>query len=309
MSNLNDLFHFLKSLTLLTFGQLAGIFGILFVFGLILYFLALSTRRVYTKSAGSFLDTIITGWIGTPVHETGHAIFCIIFFHRIEKISLFNPSPEEGTLGYVVHSYNKRNIWQRIGNFFIGVGPIVFGAVVLYLLAYFLLPEMKDVFSEISHHAGIINSMEFSNWQAGLQSLAASVKITLGALTGPDNFSHWQFWLFIYLSLSIASHMELSPSDLKSALLGFLNLALVIFLLNLLIAILELAGLGKLLWESWRYLRFETYAGSIVRLTGIATALFIYAAIISALNFVLSWLILSVYTLIRYKRVINPFWG
>jgi hypothetical protein len=300
---------FLKSAILLTFGQIAGFFGILFFFGLILYFLARNTRRVYAKSTGPWLDIVVTGWIGTPVHEIGHALFCLIFFHRIEKIKLFDPNPREGTMGYVVHSYNKKNLWQRIGNFFIGVGPVVFGALVLWLLMYLLLPEMKLLLKAIEKQAAIINALELSNWQVALSPLLESAKLTLNALSKPENFSRWQFWLFVYYSLSIASHMELSLPDLKSALSGFLNLVLLIFLVNLTIALLEVAGAGKLSGESWKYFQLQTYAGKIAGISGIATGIFIYATIISTINFTLSWLLLSLYTLVRYRRGINPFWG
>ncbi|MBE0662799.1 MAG: hypothetical protein IH597_10040 [Bacteroidales bacterium] len=309
MTTLDAVLEFLKSVTLLTVSQLISIFGILFIFGLVLYFLARNTRRVYMKSVGSTLDIIVTGWIGTPVHELGHAIFCLIFFHKIERIKLFDPNPKDGSIGYVIHSYDRKNIWHRIGNFFIGVGPIIFGSIVLYAAMYYLVPNIKGVFSEIKKHGATISSLELSNWQFAYKSLLDAVTITLKALSNPANFTEWQFWLFIYLSMSIASHMELSPPDLKGALGGFITLALFIFFLNLFVMVLDHAGLNKVFGSFWKYINLQTYMGSIARVTGIATALFIYATIISAINFVVSWLLLSIYTLIRHRRVINPFWG
>ena len=67
---------------------------------------------------------------GVMVHEIGHALFCVIFRHKIVEMKLFSPE-EDGTLGYVNHSYNPNSFYQRIGNFFIGTGPIWFGIVVL----------------------------------------------------------------------------------------------------------------------------------------------------------------------------------
>lgn len=309
MSTLDSILEFLKSVALLTVSQLISIFGILFIFGLVLYFLARNTRRVYMKSVGSTLDIIITGWIGTPVHEIGHAVFCLLFFHKIEKIKLFDPNPQDGSIGYVIHSYNRKSIWQRIGNFFIGVGPIIFGSVVLYAAMYYLVPNIKGIFSEIEKHGTAISSLELDNWQIAYQSLLDSVTITLKALSNPANFSEWEFWLFLYISMSIASHMELSPPDLKGALGGFITLVLFVFFLNLFVMVLDAAGLGKIFGNFWKYINLQTYMGSIARVTGIATALFIYAAIISAINFAVSWLLLSIYTLIRHRYMINPFWG
>lgn len=309
MPTLDYIFELLKSVALLTVSQLISIFGILFIFGLVLYFLARNTRRVYMKSVGSTLDIIVTGWIGTPVHEIGHAVFCLLFFHKIEKIKLFDPNPQDGSIGYVIHSYNRKSIWQRIGNIFIGVGPIIFGSIVLYAAMYYLVPDIEGIFSEIMKHGVAISSLELDNWQVAYQSLLDSLTITLKALSNPANFSEWQFWLFLYISMSIASHMELSPPDIKGALGGFITLVLFVFFLNMFVMVLDAAGLGKIFGNFWKYINLQTYMGSIARVTGIATALFIYAAIISAINFAVSWLLLSIYTLIRHRYVINPFWG
>lgn len=309
MNSIDSVLEFFKKVTLLTLSQLISIFGILFIFGLILYFLARSTRRVYQKSTGSTLDIIVTGWIGTPVHEIGHAIFCLLFLHRITEIKLFDPNPDDGSIGYVNHSYNPKSIYQRIGNFFIGVGPIIFGSVVLYAAMYYLVPNFKTVFAEIERHSAAIHAMGLSNWQVIRQSLADATNVTLSALTDQSNFSQWQFWLFIYISMCVASHMQLSPPDIKHATGGFITLVIFIFLLNLVVFFLEVVGVSKIFGQFWQYVNLQTYMGSIGRVTGITTALFIYASIISAFNFLISWIILSIYTLIRYRSAINPFWG
>lgn len=309
MEVLDKILEFLKSVTLITVSQFISIFGVLFVFGLILYFLARSTRRVYSKSVGSTLDIIITGWIGTPVHEIGHAIFCLLFFHKIDKIKLFDPDSSDGTIGYVIHSYNRKNIYHRIGNFFIGVGPVIFGSVMLYAAMFYLVPNIRSIFGEIEKHGIIISSMELSNWQIAWKSLLSSVTITIKALSNQANFSEWQFWLFIYLSMSIASHMELSPADLKSAFGGFLNIVLIVFVLNAIVQLIEVSGLGKNIGNYSKYFGLQAYMGSIGKVTGVATALFIYASIISMINFLVSWILLSIYSLIRHNKGINPFWS
>ena len=79
------------------------------------------------------------GWLGTIIHELGHALFCLIFRHKITEMKLLDPDPETGTLGYVRHSYDPKNIYQLVGNFFIGIGPILLGTAVIFLLCYWLL--------------------------------------------------------------------------------------------------------------------------------------------------------------------------
>ena len=60
---------------------------------------------------------------GVVIHELSHLFFCLIFQHKIMKVNLFSPQ-EDGTLGMVQHSYDSRNIFHRIGNFFIGSAPV-----------------------------------------------------------------------------------------------------------------------------------------------------------------------------------------
>ena len=74
---------------------------------------------------------------GVAVHELSHAFFCIVFRHKITKLVLFSPE-EDGTLGYVNHTYNSRSYYQRIGNFFIGTGPIWGGIFILFFFSKIL---------------------------------------------------------------------------------------------------------------------------------------------------------------------------
>ena len=81
-----------------------------------------------------------TAAIGTPVHELGHAIMCLIFGHKITDMKLWIPRPENGVYGYVAHSYNQKNLWQKLGNLFIGLGPIFSGLGVVVLSLWLCFP-------------------------------------------------------------------------------------------------------------------------------------------------------------------------
>ena len=116
---------------------------IVFTVGLIVLFgflLALCNRRFYANF-GNYSRAVcyITGAVGTPVHECAHALFCVIFGHKINEIKLFQVNSEDGTLGYVKHSYNPKNIYHKIGNFFIGIAPIIVISAILYLLALLIM--------------------------------------------------------------------------------------------------------------------------------------------------------------------------
>ena len=77
---------------------------------------------------------------GVVIHELSHLFFCLIFQHKIVKVNLFSPQ-EDGTLGMIQHSYDSRNIFQRIGNFFIGSAPVWGGMLAMCLFSRLLLPD------------------------------------------------------------------------------------------------------------------------------------------------------------------------
>ncbi len=290
MEGFHTVLEFLKAVVMTTLNQLIGILGIFFVAGIILYFLARFTRNTFVKSAGRKLDIVITGWLGTPVHEIGHAFFCLVFMHRINKIRLYQPNSADGSLGYVNHSYNPKNYYQKIGNLFIGAGPIIFGAFVLYAVMYYLLPNSKSAIAIItSHDLQISNIMNIADQ---LQTIYSSAEQMLLTIFSQANFQTIEFWIFLYISVCIASHMELSPPDIKGMWSGLVTLIVLLLVVNFLTL---LFGFD-----------ITTYVFKASKYTGMFFGLYIYAIIISFLNFIVSFVLLSLYTLVRYGRLFNP---
>lgn len=158
---------------------------------------------------------------GTAVHELSHALFCVIFRHKVTSMKLF--SPDGKTLGFVNHSWNPRSFYQRSGNFFIGLAPVIIGTLVIWLLTLLLLPDMT---------AGL----RWENFSSLNQVLAASWGLTCGMLknfTDPAILTRWQSWLHFILLLLIGSHITLSPSDFKGVAAGALMLAGMIIVIAL----------------------------------------------------------------------------
>jgi len=287
----NSLLDFIKLAVLTTFNQLVTVLGIFFVFGLILYVLARFTRTVFVRSIGYKADVVWTGWLGTPVHELGHALFCVVFRHQIVDMKLYNPNPQDGTLGYVNHAYNPHSTYQKIGNFFIGAGPIIFGAFVLYAAMYYLLPNKNTVFHIINTKEITITSL--AGLWSQLDILQTIGTRTLNALFAETNLKTWTFWLFLYISLCVASHMELSPPDLKGLWSGLVTLVTFLLIINI-AALLFGFNINK-------------YVVIVNSYTGLFVGLFVFATIISALNFVGSFVILTVYSLIKNRQFFSPF--
>jgi len=84
-----------------------------------------------------------TSWLGTPVHELGHAAMCLLFGHKIEKMRLF---PDRRGVAMVQHSYNRKNPWATMGNLFIGIGPIFSGLAVILTVLWLVYPLSLQAF-------------------------------------------------------------------------------------------------------------------------------------------------------------------
>lgn len=187
--------------------------GVIFLCGLIISL----CNRIFYANFGSHAMMVgyVTGFLGTPVHELSHALFCVIFRHKILKVKLFQIG-EDGTLGYVSHSYNPRSLYQQIGNFFIGIAPIVVISCILYVAAYFLLPSFTETLFTVFADSA---SLDASAVWGGLW---LALKTFFGLITT------WQWWVFLLIGLLLCLHMTLSLQDIKGALHGLVFLLLIL---------------------------------------------------------------------------------
>lgn len=307
MNRLNNILEFLKHVVFTTFNQLIWLFGLILIFGFILYLLARFTRKIYIKTTGTTLDIIVTGWIGTPIHELGHIIFCLLFRHKIDDFKLYAPNSEDGTLGYVNHSFNPKSIYQKVGNFFIGTGPILFGSLLIYALFYYLVPNNKDVFSSLESQSKVLIRGLHGDFSGVLGSLWSSTINTLESIFRKDNFSNYRFWIFLYLSMCISSHMELSPQDIKGAWKGVLSIILLFLIINFIIFGIETTRVSTQFGSWWNYFKLESYSLWINKWVGTFGALFIFSSILSGLNFFITYSGLTIYSLIKGDGFVNPF--
>lgn len=203
--------------------QIVSTVGVVFLFG---WLIALCNKRFYANF-GSLSSAVCyaTGFFGTPVHELSHALFCLIFGHKIAEIKLFQIS-DDGTLGYVNHTYNKRNIYQRIGNFFIGIAPIIVISAILYLAAYLLLPSFT---AEITGFVNSVSSKSFISVISGIGEIIASF-FSL-AVT-------WQWWVFLIVGILLSLHMTLSGADIKGALSGLVFVLAIFLIVDVVLALI-----------------------------------------------------------------------
>jgi len=212
-----------------TFYQLIMTVGIIAVLGLIVGLL----NSFFDKLVGNKIGRIVcltTGFIGVPVHEIGHAVFCLLFGHRITEIKLYQPNDAEGTLGYVNHLYNRKNLYHQIGNFFIGFGPILFGNAAIMLLMYWLVPNLFGAFRSGSGFSEILGQDVFSI--SALKYIIETMRGTLIIFYSYMEPGNWRWWVFVIPACSIALHMSLSMPDIKSSLAGFCFIVILFLAIN-----------------------------------------------------------------------------
>jgi hypothetical protein len=281
---------FIKDLLLATLGQMASLFLGVFIFGLLIHFISQLTFKSLANALGP-KGTYLVAWLGTPIHELGHALFCLIFLHKIEEIRFFKPDRVTGRLGYVYHKWNPKSPWQVLGNFFIGIGPMVLGCGVLFALFYFLIPNSARVWDSIIVSVSDIGKgAPIGSYFAIFRDSTLSIIKLI--FTFP-NLSIWQFWVFLYLSICIASNIRLSPADIKGSLTGLGCIVLPFLIVNL-ICLLTGYSSDKVF----------PYTASVL---GAIYSLLILALIMVLIGFVLIYLLAAAYYRMRYRAVLNPF--
>ena len=170
---------------------------------------------------GAYRFIMATSIIGTPIHELGHAFFALVFNHKIHKICLLNRDKSSGVLGYVSMSYKKGNLYEKIGDFFIGIGPIIFGTVFLIASMWLLVPNVcENIISDIrGFKLTSVNNFVSGEFYLKILRLVWDAMLLIFA---PKNFTNILWWIFIALALSMAAHMDLSVADIKISKSGIL---------------------------------------------------------------------------------------
>ncbi len=259
----------------ITLMQIGGIFGLFFLIGFLLSFFQQKTQTLYRLSVG-WQGILWTAWIGTPIHEIGHMLMAILFRHRLRDVSLFRPNKDTGDLGHVGHTFNTKNPYHQIGNFFIGAAPLIFGAIILLLLARFLIPNGKELVTLLTTFTEApINTLGETMWQI------------VRTLFAPSHLVSWKFWIFLYISFCIASHIAPSREDRKNMWQGLLWIVGFLFIINSIFVFFGKNGTPYIL-EVRRFLTFFF-------------ASFMYAFFISLVHFILARIALTPILFLRRR--------
>lgn len=256
---------FLIQLLAKSFIETVYISGMIILVGLLLGVLRNSSIRNFQRSFGS-KALMITGLIGVPIHELSHAFFAVLFGHKVDKIKLLQKPDKNGVMGYVQHSYNQGSIYQQVGNFFIGIAPIFGGIFSIIALMRFTIPQAYNKFVYILSESLNITALNKGTMEGIINSYRELVKIIFSL----KNFENPYFYLFLFISICISSHISLSYADIKGASRGLGVIFLIVVILNAL-------NLSKYM-----------FAVDLIKYNVLLTGVLIIAVILSAITFLLS---------------------
>ncbi len=153
-------------------------------------FLAIQSSRLF----GRRIQLYLFGLLGTIVHEGSHVVACVLFRHRVQRITWFDPEAAHGALGSVAHSYDPSSAYQRVGTIVIGIAPLLVGAAVILWAAQQLL--------------GLTPPAVWNTWPWRI-----------------NNAPLWRWALFAYVSISVGGSMHLSAADIRGTWRGVVTLA------------------------------------------------------------------------------------
>ena len=236
-------------------------------------------RKLFVSMMGGGFGrgvVLATSIIGTPVHEMGHALMCLLFGHKITDMALWQPASRDGNLGYVSHAYHPRNLYHILGNLFIGIGPIFSG---LGVLAMALWVGFPDTFAS---YASTASSMATAG-EGGMPLLLEGLKI-LPRMVGEIGHSAVPVWgqiIALLVIFSVAQHISLSPADIKGALTA---IPLYLAILLILTAVCGLLGQNAM----------DTVSAALALFSACLTALFTVVLVSALIQLVIAlpvWLI------------------
>ncbi|MDN3016052.1 hypothetical protein PH210_07500 [Paenibacillus sp. BSR1-1] len=232
---------------------------------------------IFEKYSNTFLirtfgpkGVLVTAWIGTPIHEIGHLIQCFLWGHRVTRVKLLQLNSSNGVLGFVEHQYNRNSLYQQVGNFFIGLGPIFSGIGSLILGMYLFVPQSFITFQQQLREHVSFERLDINV----IKSIVGAILAISKSLFTIENFINPLFWIFLVIAISISSHIALSKSDIQGSAKGLLTIFFLLVLLNLASGLLHL--------DSYRLiLKLAEYNAYVLALSGIAFLFSLFTLVLS----------------------------
>lgn len=204
-----------------------------------------------------FNSQIIVGGLGIIVHELSHLIMAIIFGHHIDAVRLLripnDKNPDDVSLGYVKHTWSPASTYQKIGNAFIGIAPVLGCTLLIYIIMRTLNAPVSLVQDQIA--AQLLSSGATLNFSFLTHLWAYIFELFQ---VNPGSFWHSTIALLLVISMCFGG-FDLSIADLNSGKYAFLGLIGITFIVLLLVSFLGFHDALLPFWVNitvWIYLLF-----------------------------------------------------
>lgn len=163
---------------------------------------------------------LIVGGLGVFIHESSHALACLLFGHRITEMQLINfklrDNPDR-SLGHVTHTYRTGKIWPTIGNLWIGLAPIFGCSISILGLTWLFARPTFTVWMTFAFNP---------SWHA--DQIWPLFK-TLLTTTAPITFLIW----LILCGMIAVGGFDLSRADFKGTIPGTIATVIIVTLITI----------------------------------------------------------------------------
>lgn len=187
---------------------------------------------------------LLTSFVGAPVHEMGHALMCLVFAHRIEKIRLV---PTRAGAPVVEHSYNKRNPYAVFGNLWISLGPMLLGIALTLAVLEWVYPTSMQAYRTV---LGALSGEGVLG-----EGLSEAVGQFLRGLLHESTRAWWVRLLAVVLLFCLSLHVRLSASDVFGMLRGLPAYAVIAAVVALVVTLMgegaQMVLIAKLYQGAW----------------------------------------------------------
>ena len=156
-------------------------------------------------------------YIGAFVHESSHALLCILMRAPIREYAVFTNEP------HVIHGESRVPV---IGKLFISIAPLAGGLLFLFLInayvleSYFTIPHVAGFTGIASAAWALVSQLNPLAWQSWVMLL---LFVNMGAMIGPSAQDLKNIWPLVLL-LCLVQEPTIAAAGLFAVTLIIINI-------------------------------------------------------------------------------------
>lgn len=176
--------------------------------------------------------------IGVVIHELSHLIVGLVFNHKISNLQLFSFKDKGTWSGFVEFEFNSRNFYHALGQYFIGVAPVIVALIIHYLAFSIVSPEIFQTIFTASMNLHLINISQL--WSG---------------LIEPYQIVAISNMIIIFVAFSALLFSSMSKLDIRMSLKGLVTLVLLTLISLSFVNLISTSLLNHIVF----YLQFSNY--------------------------------------------------